>query len=59
MEQISKLGLFFIILIIVVVNQSCSDDNQDIVPYVPVDLILDIQTDLGHLGRGDSYYYTR
>jgi hypothetical protein len=51
---ITKLGLFFIFLLIGVVNHSCRKDNQDIVPYVPVNLILDIQTDLGHLGVGET-----
>ena len=52
--SVAKLGLFFIFLIITGINYTCSDDNKDVVPYVPVDLILDIQSDLGHLGVGES-----
>jgi hypothetical protein len=53
-DRISKLGLFFILFLIINLNHSCNDDNQDIVPYVPVDIVLDIQTDLGHLGVGET-----
>lgn len=53
-ESIAKLGLFFIFLVIGAVNHSCQKDNHDVVPYVPVNLILDIQTDLGHLGVGET-----
>ena len=35
-------------------NYSCRNENQDVVPYVPVNLILDIQNDLGHLGVGET-----
>jgi len=35
-------------------NYSCRNENQDVVPYVPVNLILDIQNDLAHLGVGET-----
>jgi len=53
-DQIPKLGLFFIFLLIIALNHSCNDDNQDAVPYVPVNIVLDIQADLGHLGVGET-----
>lgn len=53
-ELITKVGFFFIIFLLIAGNHSCRNDNQDVVPYVPVNLILDIQTDLGHLGVGET-----
>jgi hypothetical protein len=53
-EPKTKLALFFIILLFMAGNPSCHEENQEAVPYVPVDLILDIQTDLGHLGVGET-----
>ena len=50
----TKLGLFFIPGVFLVVIHSCSNDNHDLVPYVPVNLVLDVQTDLSHLGVGDA-----
>lgn len=50
----TKLGLFFILAAVLAIHHSCSDDNHDSVPYVPVNLVLDIQTDLAHLGVGDA-----
>ena len=50
---ITKLGLFFILTLLIPGNYSCHNDNHDVVPYIPVNLILDIQTDLGHLGVGE------
>lgn len=37
-----------------VLNVSCKDINKDNVPYVPVDIVLDLQSDLSHLGVGES-----
>ena len=51
---ITKLGLFLIPALIIPGNYSCSNDNQDIVPYVPVNLVLDLQADLGQLGVGET-----
>ncbi len=55
----SKLGLFFLLLAFLVNFLSCKKDNQDVVPYVPVNLILDLQTDLAHLGVGETATITR
>ena len=46
---ISKLGFFFLILFFLSFS-SCKNDNRDYVPYVDVDLVLDLQIDLSGLG---------
>lgn len=49
----SKLFLFLFIAAFVA-NVSCKDTNKDSVPYVPVDIVLDLQADLSRLGVGES-----
>jgi hypothetical protein len=49
-DSISKLGLFFGILATTVPFTACVKDNKDVVPYARIDLILDLSTDLSHLG---------
>jgi len=49
--NISKLGLFFGILAISSIQQACVKDNGDVVPYVYLNLVLGINTDLAHLGN--------
>ncbi|KPK88076.1 MAG: hypothetical protein AMS27_00560 [Bacteroides sp. SM23_62_1] len=56
-QYIPKLGLFFLIFIIPGV-ESCKDNNKDYVPYVPVNLVLDLQTDLSYLGVGETAIIT-
>ena len=46
---IPKLGFFFLILSFLLVP-SCEKDNRVYVPYVDVDLVLDLQIDLSGLG---------
>ena len=46
----SKLGLFFLILVIPSTQHGCVKDNGDIVPYVYLNLSLGLSTDLAHLG---------
>ena len=48
--RISKLGLFFGILIISSIHPGCTKDNGDEVPYVYLNLILGLSTELSHLG---------
>ncbi len=48
--RISKLGLFFGILIISSILTGCTKDNGDEVPYVYLNLNLDLSTDLSQLG---------
>jgi Rieske Fe-S protein len=50
---LSKLFLFSLILAFVL-NESCKDTNKDSVPYITVDIVLDLQADLSHLGVGQS-----
>jgi hypothetical protein len=52
-QYISKLGLFFLIFIITG-TESCRDDKNDWVPYVLVNLVLDLQTDLSYLGVSET-----
>jgi len=49
----SKLGFFFFIFIITA-TESCNDNDHDYIPYVPVNLVLDLQTDLSYLGVGET-----
>ncbi len=49
--RISKLGLFFGILAISFFQQGCVKENGDYVPYVYLNLVLGINTDLAHLGN--------
>jgi hypothetical protein len=51
---ISKLGLFFGILAMVLGFTACVKDNHDVVPYAHIDLILDLSTDLSHLGPQET-----
>jgi len=50
---ISKLGFFFLFSSILVFT-SCKNDNRDYVPYVEVDIVLDLQIDLAGLGNLDA-----
>jgi hypothetical protein len=50
--NLSKLFLFLLIIAFVH-NVSCKDINKDSVPYIPVNIVLDLQTDLSHLGVGE------
>ena len=50
----SKLGLFFGLLAIIIPQGSCVKENQDVVPYVYLDLSLGLSTDLAHLGVQES-----
>ena len=52
--DVAKLILFFLLLSITAIYPSCKKDNQDVVPYVPVNLALELQTDLAHLGVGET-----
>ncbi len=52
--RISKLGLFFGILAISFFQTGCVKDNQDHVPYVYLNLVLGISTDLAHLGNHET-----
>ena len=52
--SISKLGLFFGILATLVSFTACVKDNNDVVPYARIDLILDLSTDLSHLGPQET-----
>jgi hypothetical protein len=49
-NMISKLGFFFVILPILFFP-SCENDNRDVVPFVKVDIVLDLQIDLSGLGN--------
>jgi len=51
---ISKLGLFFGILAMTISFTACVKDNNDVVPYARIDLILDLSTDLSHLGPQET-----
>jgi hypothetical protein len=52
--SISKLGLFFGILATTISFTACVKDNKDVVPYARIDLILDLSTDLSHLGPQET-----
>ena len=52
-DRTSKITLFFLIVVAELIIGSCKNDNRDYVPYVPVDLTLDLQADLAHLGNLD------
>jgi len=52
-NPVSKLGFFFLFLAFLGFS-ACEKDNRDNVPYVEVDLILDLQTDLAALGNLDA-----
>ena len=52
--SISKLGLFFGILATAISFTACVKDNKDVVPYARIDLILDLSTDLSHLGPQET-----
>jgi hypothetical protein len=53
----SKLFLF-LLFVTLLGNVSCKDINKDSIPYVPVDIVLDLQADLSHLGVGESAILT-
>lgn len=46
------------LIVAFVVYVSCKDTNKDNVPYVPVDIVLDLQADLAHVGVGESAILT-
>lgn len=51
--NLSKLFLFSLIISFVI-NVSCKDSIMDTIPYVPVDLVLDLQADLSYVGVGET-----
>ena len=51
--SISKLGLFFVIPAILIL-WGCERNNSDEVPYVYINLSLDLSTDLVHLGPSET-----
>jgi hypothetical protein len=53
----SKLFLFSLI-ITCIINLSCRDNIRDTVPYVPVDIVLDLQADLAYVGVGETAILT-
>ena len=50
---ISKLGFFFLFFSFLLFS-ACEKDNRDYVPYVEVDIVLDLQIDLSGLGNLDA-----
>jgi nitrite reductase/ring-hydroxylating ferredoxin subunit len=48
-----KLFLFFLIINFIL-PESCNDNIIDGVPYVPVDIVLDLQADLSYVGVGET-----
>jgi len=52
--KIIKLMLFSILML----SFSCDKDEYNVVPYVPVNLILSISSDLQHVGVGDPITIT-
>ena len=53
LNPISKVGLFFIILAILLA-WGCKRDNMEQVPYVYINLSLDLSTDLAQLGVSET-----
>jgi Rieske Fe-S protein len=56
-SNLSKLFLFSLIFTCII-NISCKDNIRDQVPYVPVDLVLDLQADLSYVGVGETAILT-
>ncbi len=55
---ISKIGLFFVILIFNL-SAGCVKDNRDEVPYVYINMSLGLSTDLSHLGPSETATITQ
>ena len=55
--QYSKLKLFLLFFIASLLLISC-EKNNDIIPYVPVNIYISIDPDLANLGVGGSAVYT-
>jgi hypothetical protein len=53
----AKLFLFSLILTFIL-SESCKDNINDAVPYIPVDIVLDLQADLSYVGVGESAILT-
>jgi hypothetical protein len=53
----SKLFLFSLITTFIIV-ESCSDNIRDVVPYVSIDIVLDLQADLSYVGVGETAILT-
>jgi len=49
----SKLFLFSFIITILTA-ESCNDKISDSVPYIPIDIVLDLQADLAYLGVSET-----
>jgi hypothetical protein len=49
----SKLFLFSLITTFLTVD-SCSDKISDSIPYIPIDIVLDLQADLAYVGVGET-----
>ena len=49
----SKIFLFPLVITFVI-NLSCKDNISDTFPYISVDIVLDLQSDLSYLGVGET-----
>ncbi len=54
---LSKLFLFLLILTFIL-SQSCKDNINDDVPYVSIDIVLDLQADLSYVGVSETAILT-
>lgn len=53
----SKLFLFLLIITFIL-SESCNDNINDGVPYVSIDIVLDLQADLSYVGVGETAILT-
>ena len=53
----SKLFLFSLIITFISA-ESCDDNLTDVVPYVAIDIVLDLQADLSYVGIGETCILT-
>jgi hypothetical protein len=53
----SKLFLFLFIITFIL-TESCNDNINDGVPYVSIDIVLDLQADLSYVGVGETAILT-
>jgi len=53
----SKLFLFLLIITFIQI-ESCKDNINDDVPYVSIDIVLDLQADLSYIGVGETAILT-
>jgi len=56
-SSFSKLFLFSLIITIIL-TESCDDNLNDIVPYIPINIVLDLQADLSYVGVGTTAILT-